>query len=337
MAGEAVGTGAVSVQAEIGYLNPGTGVQEGFATTDARRKTFVREQKRIQDARLLSEPPSLDRNGVVLAPFRSELQNYRDAEEVTRVFFPEVSNLVKELTGATYAYAASFVVRSEDPAKEAEVQSTKAFNHAYARFAHIDVSEKGSTPEMCRDVLRAELGLSAEESSADAIDVAILNLWKPVDRPAFHDPMTVLDFESLSTAEEVREMPAPSVPRWWIFYPHAFVPSHCPSLLPPPGMPNESAISMLLPSARHRWLYWSEQKVDEALVFKQLDTRPNVARHGFHTSFDNPVAGKDAPKRRSIEVRVVVGFPKRRSETKEGRDSSLTRNEDAPMPAKAAL
>lgn len=76
------------------------------------------------------------------------------------------------------------------------------------------------------------------------------------------------------------------------------------------GTSGKALLSMLLESKEHRWLYWPRMGVDEALVFKQTDTREGVAKHAAHTSFDDPTAPPNAPGRRSIELRVLVGIPR---------------------------
>ena len=49
---------------------------------------------------------------------------------------------------------------------------------------------------------------------------------------------------------------------------------------------------------------------DEVLVFKQLDSRPDLAFVCPHTSFEDPTTLPDAPPRQSIDIRFLCVFPK---------------------------
>merc|ERR1712096_375176 len=63
---------------------------------------------------------------------------------------------------------------------------------------------------------------------------------------------------------------------------------------------------------QHRWVFMSDQRPDEAWLFKQYDTRPGVARQCFHNSFHDPFHDEDpdCPGRRSAEFRILLIFPK---------------------------
>ncbi len=80
-------------------------------------------------------------------------------------------------------------------------------------------------------------------------------------------------------------------------------------LLDVPGRdPIRSMTVVYYPNPNHRWFYFSNMAVDEALVFKSFDSDPDRPTRVPHTAFKNPLAGWDAPSRRSIETRVVALF-----------------------------
>lgn len=58
----------------------------------------------------------------------------------------------------------------------------------------------------------------------------------------------------------------------------------------------------------HRWFYYPQLQPDKALLLKIHDSRQDVARLSAHTAFDDPATPKDAPPRRSIELRALVFF-----------------------------
>ena len=60
----------------------------------------------------------------------------------------------------------------------------------------------------------------------------------------------------------------------------------------------------------HRWFYFPNMKRNEALVFKVYDSeKDGRARFTAHSSFDDPSSPAGAPKRESIEARLLVFFP----------------------------
>ncbi len=59
------------------------------------------------------------------------------------------------------------------------------------------------------------------------------------------------------------------------------------------------------------WYYFPRMTPNEALIFKQYDSRQEDAglRGVFHTAFRDPTARKGAPLRESVEVRVLAVLP----------------------------
>ena len=114
-------------------------------------------------------------------------------------------------------------------------------------------------------------------------DFAWYNVWQPIDREVVQNPLTVLDASTVD-AEGVVEYVVTET--------------------------GEGIASLPLPSPAHRLYYFSRMQTDEVIVFKQLDSRPDVAQVCPHTSFYDPAAPDDAPGRRSIEMRVMCAFPR---------------------------
>jgi hypothetical protein len=57
----------------------------------------------------------------------------------------------------------------------------------------------------------------------------------------------------------------------------------------------------------HRWFYFPEMKVDEALLLKCYDSATDSRkRFGPHTAFVGPTTPADAQPRESIELRTLV-------------------------------
>ena len=59
----------------------------------------------------------------------------------------------------------------------------------------------------------------------------------------------------------------------------------------------------------HRWYYFPEMQMDEALLFKTFDSETDGrARFTLHSSFEVPDAPADTAPRESIETRCLVFF-----------------------------
>lgn len=69
----------------------------------------------------------------------------------------------------------------------------------------------------------------------------------------------------------------------------------------------------LIHDTSQRWHYFPYMSPDEALIFKQYDTRQEspALRASFHTAFADPGRSDGTPKRQSIEARVLAIFPER--------------------------
>ena len=65
-------------------------------------------------------------------------------------------------------------------------------------------------------------------------------------------------------------------------------------------------------SPDQRWYYFPRMTPSETLVFKQYDTRQEVAnlRTAYHGAIADPTTPDDAPLRETIEVRVLALFDK---------------------------
>ena len=64
-------------------------------------------------------------------------------------------------------------------------------------------------------------------------------------------------------------------------------------------------------SPRHRWFYVPRMTADEALLLKCFDSAEDGRpRFTAHTAFDDPTSPPDAAPRESIEVRMLVLYPR---------------------------
>ena len=266
-----------SVSARIRYLNPdwrGRAELPRISSRETRRANTRFYDVRIEDARPMQEKGELDLdvNGFMLVQHGSPLEDSRDSVDVSRTYYPQVQDLIQQLTGASQVVVYHHVIRTED---------TSSFNEAYARYVHCDFSEDRAR-EMSRKLM-VERKL-CKEAETEHYDYAWYNTWQPIDREVQQNPLTFIDASSLDRDDIVE---------------YVFGESD-----------TDGVASMPFYSSRHRHYYFPRMQTDELIVLKQLDTRPGTASLCPHTSFDDPTARANALRRRSIEARMMCVFPR---------------------------
>jgi len=251
-----------------------------YYANDHSRDNLILDPQRvpIEDARASDDKPLLTREGFVLLPHKSAVRNFRDPEEVKRIYPVETERLILDVTGADRVVVTGpGILRFGERSKEAGTLS----NSLPARFIHIDVS--GPTAE--EFAARALAGGLAELKGKRRY--AHYNLWRVLSPPPQDVPLTLCDARSLAPADLV---PADAVfdvkgqPEWGF---EGFVVRYNP---------------------KHRWIYYSDMTRDEALIFKTYDSDPAEPCHCPHSAFDDPTCPAGVPPRMSIEIRAIAYF-----------------------------
>lgn len=155
-----------------------------IGSRETRRANTAFQEVRMHDARpmLAAGECELDRCGFTLTRYENGVTNFRDEEEVQRVYYPGIERLVERVTGAHRAFVRSHLVRTETPID---------FNDGYARFVHCDYNVKRLV-EMSEDVLKQH-GVEPQPNW----DYVWYNTWQPFDHPAIRNPLAFIDWQSL--------------------------------------------------------------------------------------------------------------------------------------------
>jgi len=228
---------------------------------------------RIESMRPHVRQLALERNGFVLLEHPSAVQNFYDADEVRRVYYPEITQLVKQLLGAEKVLVFGEIARSD------EANTRDGRRPAYG--AHVDYGER-----TVRQFARDQLG---EEEAARWLTrrFVLMNLWRPI-RPVYRTPLALCDASSV-----VREDLNDSEVRG--------------------GLDDPKRATLfgfnLSYSPRHRWYYVPRMQPHEILAFKLFDSDAARVQWTGHTAFDDPTAPPDAPPRESIEIRTISFLP----------------------------
>ena len=141
----------------------------------------------IHDGRAILPQLSLDRQGFVLRHHESAVSNFYDAAEVRAVYYPEVEELLKTVTGATKVLAFEHDVRD---ASRSGVRDVREPVHV----VHDDYTEK-SAPE------RVRLYLPGEADTLLRYRFAVINVWRPIKGPVLDTPLAVCDAQSLAAED----------------------------------------------------------------------------------------------------------------------------------------
>ena len=280
------------------------------AEADALRKEEQDYERRclyfpqvMRDARRIEEyypglspnsPECMDKLGVSLAHCESKCENFYDAAEVERVFYPEMEKLLLEFfPDATDALVYNHNVFDKDyegEVKEDQDNKNPGVSAGYSNVVHNDLNDNSGRVR-CRELLTKNLRNFGREQhyTGEQADAKMsrrfmsINLAKPM--------------------ETVRQYP--------------FVLCAWPSFADQPYITDyriyddrvgETTRFTYRPD--HEWYWFPEQKPTEISMLKCYDsvTDGSVSRYSFHTACIDPTAPDDAPCRKNVVVRSYVFF-----------------------------
>ena len=257
----------------------------------------------LRDARRIAEyhaglspnsPECMDKLGVSLAHCESQCQNFYDAEEVERVFYPEMEKLLLNFfPDATDAFVYNHDVFDKDyEGDRTEDQDNKnpGVNAFYANLVHNDLNDNSGRVR-CRELLTKNLRNFGREQhyTEEEADAKMsrrfmsINLAKPM--------------------ETVQQNP--------------FVLCAWPSFANQPYITNYRVYDDRVGETtrftyrrEHDWYWFPQQKPTEVSMLKCYDsiTDGSVSRWPFHSACIDPTAPEDAPCRRNVVVRSFVFF-----------------------------
>ncbi|KAK3070745.1 hypothetical protein LTR53_009915 [Teratosphaeriaceae sp. CCFEE 6253] len=229
----------------------------------------------------------IDMHGFTVAHLDSRLQYFGDDGELRRVYFPEVTELLRREIGAQHVFQYEWHVRSATLENSLKQDSTGAVDiKGPVRRVHIDESPATARKEF-------DYYLKPHEEPNRHLrgrPFAIYNVWKPL-KTVRRDPLCLCDVRTLASED-----------------------LHSTKVCVP-NLGEIENISLRAPrdAGRHGFVYVREQRLDQALVFRIFDSRIDGVvgdrkSHGVaHSSFADP-GTEDQAARESIEVRNFCVF-----------------------------
>jgi hypothetical protein len=249
-------------------------VNETFGPNNIHRRVSGEHEVRqmtIRNGRPLAEGFDLEITGFEFVEHKTQVRDFFDAEELKRVYYPEVEALIRKVAGASRVVVFDHTLRSGDEAeREVKLVREPVLN------VHNDYTE-WSGPQRVRDLLPDE----AEELLERRF--AIIQVWRAINRPIQSNPLAIADARSLAPKDLIRAERR---------YPNRVGETYRVGYNPD-----------------HRWFYFPLMRRDEALVFKVFDSaKDGRARFTAHSSFVDPTTPPGAPPRQSIEARTLAFF-----------------------------
>jgi hypothetical protein len=221
---------------------------------------------------------SVDRAGFELRHAPTDVRDFLDDAEVRRVYYPEVEALALTVSGGTRAYVFDHLVRKREPGRPPMTFGRRgggAWPSAAGRV-HNDY-----TPASSRT--RLDLVLADPGAVAAVTRFSIVNVWRSITHhPVLDTPLAVCDARTVAAEDLI------------------------PCELRYPRRVGE--IYLVTYSPDHEWSYFPAMQRDEALVFKQYDSAPGVAKLTPHAAFDHPDMPPGTPPRESIEARCLIVY-----------------------------
>jgi len=158
-------------------IDPPPGAQKWNAKNDPREVT-------IEDARGRESEFTIDRNGFQLVKAPTVVRNFYDPDEIKRVYYPEVEQLLKDKLGCSRVFVFDHNVRNatiEGMAKPSrQVHNDHTVNSAPRRV-------RDHLPDDAEELLKGRFG--------------IVNVWRPVRGPVLDSPLALCDARSFTDAD----------------------------------------------------------------------------------------------------------------------------------------
>jgi hypothetical protein len=262
------------VTGSVNYLGPMTERPRYYANDHSRDNLNLESHDiHVADARTAADPPSLEREGFRLVRHRSAVGDFRDRDAVSNVHRDEIAALLREVSGAD-----EVIVTAPGVLRFSERSSASgSLDNSYpARFVHIDISDATALEFAAR---------ACPRPMEEVKRYAHYNVWRVFSPPPQDVPLAVCDARTLRPEDlveadavfDVREGPE------WSFE----------------GL-------LVRQNSAHRWWYYSNMDVEDALIFKTSDSDPAQPHNVPHSGFDDPSCPPDAAPRSSIEMRGIA-------------------------------
>ena len=228
----------------------------------------------IHDARVQFPETNLDREGFMLVPHKSAVDDFYDNATLRSIYHAELIDLLKRVTGARRVEVFDDTRRSSSTDKQRERDIRDPANIVHNDYTHDSGHRRladcfEDSPEELRQLEQRRF--------------AIINAWRPIGEPVLDHPLVLCD------ARTVREGDLVPVERR--------------------AQDRTGELQVALHDPGQRWYYYPRMNRDEVLLFKTWDSsRDGRTRFTPHSSCKDPRTPSGAAPRESLETRCLVFF-----------------------------
>ena len=270
---------AGDVEAEVQYFGSAP-EKPTFHAQDHRRDNWTPDTHRMMfhDARRWPTAPTLEREGIALVPHKTAIKDFSTPSITGAAYRRELEELVQGVTGASrvVAYSSGHMRYSQRHESYKSGQNSQP-----AHFPHVDCTENTSAGLVERQFFH-----SKKEDLKPGQRLIGYNIWRVVSEPPHDQPLAVCDGGSVARSDLVY---ADGV------YDYT----------EPPWMRSEAFLVKHNPN--HRWIYFSDMRPDEALIFRTFASSDGAI--GIpHVAFLDPTCPQSATGRVSVEAHVYAIF-----------------------------
>lgn len=236
----------------------------------------------VRDARKVDQGLGLGVSGFELRPEPTKVVDFRDDDHVREKYYPEVRNMVKDMTGAAKVIVFDHTIRLSDQ-KNLNVLGGAAAAGPVARI-HCDYTA-ASAPRRLAQLVKQQ-NLMLDETEVERLingRFAFINVWRNISEiPVAQSPLALCDTKSVLDSDRFL---------YEMVYADRIGENYSLKFSP-----------------HHRWYYYPQMTRDECIVFKVYDAETEKSRFTFHTAFTDPTSEPNAPRRESIEARTIACF-----------------------------
>ncbi len=245
----------------------------------------------IGDGRAALGTLDYERCGFTLLENHSEVTDWRDQAHLQEVHVGEIEALARDCTGADHAIAYAPLVRSPAAARQHSDYAPIEFVHSDYTDDYRAMVQSPERPYMTVLTPLLERSGLSHRDVARAKRILVLQFWRNTGAELPDYPIAFCDAET--------------VPRSQLY---AFkVPEYGGLRLEfetfgvrAPADPND-----------HHWYTFPGLSIDEVVAFRTFDSQCAEENRPFwtpHSAFRDPHAGETAPRRESLEMRVLCLF-----------------------------
>ncbi|KPK31873.1 MAG: hypothetical protein AMJ66_07645 [Betaproteobacteria bacterium SG8_40] len=266
-----------TIQADLGFLVPSREKPVYFASqggAEAELNIAAKIASRtvsISDAREMTPPPTLDKQGFALVAHVSSVTDFYDDGQIRDIYEPEIAALVQRATGASRVVVFDNTRRSD----ATDVRGSRNSREPSA-VVHNDYTD-ASARKRLRDILGDETDERLQHR------FAIVNVWRSIAGPVLTTPLALCDAASAVESDLIATERR--------------------------AKDRVGELQLVTYNPGQRWYWFSGLTNSEAILLKTFDSdQSGRARRSIHTAFANPAAPADAQPRESIETRTLVFF-----------------------------